>query len=59
MNDSIRVKALDLRPGDYLSDLETHVESVWNDPEGIWLETSDGEVGYVRYVNAKYTVERF
>jgi hypothetical protein len=25
------------------------VTNRWNDPEGVWLETSDGEAGYVDY----------
>jgi hypothetical protein len=45
MSRNVRIK--DLQPGDYVIDWSTAVENRYNDPEGLWIETSDGEVGYV------------
>ena len=37
-----------LEPGDVLaSDPSVFVEAVYRDPEGVWVETSDGDVGYL------------
>lgn len=42
-----------LEPGDEILDREddtptnVFVETVWVDPEGTWVDTSDGECGYV------------
>lgn len=54
------VAASRLRPGDEIvgRDGQTYeVVQVWHDPEGVWLETDDGDQGYVR-ANARFKVAR-
>jgi hypothetical protein len=41
-----KVKPRNLVPGDELAS-GVYVTGVWHDPEGTWLETSDGDAGYV------------
>lgn len=54
MSRSVKIK--DLQPGDYVIEWDTEVERRYVDPEGLWLDTSDGNLGYVDGIDRKVTV---
>jgi hypothetical protein len=37
----------DLMPGDFLPDADVFVSEVHRDAEGVWIDWSDGDCGYV------------
>jgi hypothetical protein len=43
----VKVKPRNLKRGDELKS-GLIVTEVWDDPEGTWIATSDGEAGYVQ-----------
>jgi hypothetical protein len=45
-----------LQPGDTFSD-GVSVTDVWNDEDGLWLETDDDSKGYIHNPNRKVYVE--
>jgi hypothetical protein len=54
----MRIKWKAVEPGDYLTNQDVLVTEVYNDPEGLWVETSDGECGYIMNPGATVEVER-
>lgn len=50
----MRVKYKEVQPGDILVNWDVMVTEVYTDDDGLWVETDDGDCGYV---NPKATVE--
>ena len=50
----MKLKWRDVEPSDYLPNWDVMVTEVYTDDDGLWVETDDGDCGYV---NPKATVE--